>query len=1041
MIFNNRSRLTTALRNRRQKKAAIQSRRSQKSTRLNFEHLERRNLLATFVVNSAVDDGTGAIDGLISLREALVAANTNTAFGDAAAGDADGDTIIFDGTIAELPHTILNGEYEISDDVIITGSVTIDAASASRIFNINTNELVALNNLTLTNGLADRGGAILSEAGGTTRLTNVTLNNNTATADESDAGGGGIFTGVGDLYATGLVASGNVASGTSGSGGAIFQASGNVGLYDAVLTSNVANRAGGGIEVVDGSFFAEDIVLGTSDLGNIAGPEGTAAPGNGGGLHISGIATASFTGGSVAGNSAASEGGGLWNQSNSNLYISGTEISGNIAAGDDADHGGGGVYNNGGTVLTLNGTAILNNEATGASGSGGGILSTDGLVVVRESNISNNSANRAGGGVEIINGTFTALDSTLSDNDAGIEGVAAPGNGGAFHVSGVATSRFNGGVVSGNAAASEGGGLWNQSGSVLTISNVQITINTAQGDGSDEGGGGVYNNGGTVRVLNGTAISNNVALGESGSGGGILSTGGQFSVIDSTVTANIANRAGGGVEIIDGRFVALRSELNNNIAGPADSASPGNGGALHVTGNDTQVFIQASDVSNNTAASEGGGLWNQEGSFLRVDTGSTITNNVASGDDLDNGGGGIFNNGGRVSVLNSTLEDNNADGVLGSGGGLFSTAGNILISESVITENSANRAGGGFEIVDGRLDVVNSNLIGNFAGSQTLEDASPGNGGAVHVTGNAATTTFSDSLISSNSAASEGGGLWNQSGASMFISGSTIRDNIAAGDDADNGGGGVFNNGGNVRITDSFINSNSASGVSGSGGGLFSTDGQILINDSSINDNVANRAGGGIEIIDGYTRLENTIVNRNNAGGDAANPGNGGAVHISGAESQFVAISSSFFSNEASNEGGGLWNQTDSLMSLRGDTRVVGNVSGDNGGGIYNKGRLLAQDSFFTANNAESDGGGIFTTSDGDSFLTEVGIRNNIAISFGGGLANFGNLSVVDSISSKTMPLMMAARSRRLKASPAKLVTRSLEIRPTIFREPKHARY
>ena len=179
--------------------------------------MERRNLLATFVVNSTVDDGSGAVDGLISLREAIIAANTNAAFGDAQAGDADGDTIVFDGAISDLPQILQVAELEITDDLIITGTpdgVTINAFNNFRIFNINTDELVALNNLTLTNGAADRGGAILSEAGGTTRLTNITLTNNSAFADGSDTGGGGIYTGVGNLFASNLVATGNRGSST-----------------------------------------------------------------------------------------------------------------------------------------------------------------------------------------------------------------------------------------------------------------------------------------------------------------------------------------------------------------------------------------------------------------------------------------------------------------------------------------------------------------------------------------------------------------------------------------------------------------------------------------------------------------------------------------------------------------------------------------------------------------------------------------------------------------------------------------------------------
>ena len=1001
MMFRSQSRITTALRNRRHKKTAIQSRRLQKNKQLSFESLEPRNLLATFVVNSAVDDAAGTVDGLISLREAIVAANTNATFGDAAAGDADGDTIVFDGDVGELTHTILNGEYEITDDLIITGSsgsVTIDAAGASRIFNINTNELVALNNLTLTNGTADRGGAILSEAGGTTRLTNVTLTNNTATADESDAGGGGVFTGVGNFFATGLVATGNIASGAAGSGGAIFQASGSVGLVDAVLTSNEASRAGGGIEIVDGNFFANNITLGEVDGGNIAGPTGNASPGNGGGLHISGIATASFTGGSVAGNFATSEGGGLWNQSGSSLFVSDVNIFGNVARGNDADNGGGGVFNNGGTVLISNGSTIADNGARGDSGSGGGIFSTDGQFVLVDSEVSNNVARRAGGGVEIINGTFISRGSVIDNNSAGFGGVNSPGNGGGYHVTGIATARFINSSVGDNTAANEGGGLWNQVGSELFLSNTSVGGNSALGDDSDTGGGGIFNNGGDVLITNESNFSGNTALGLSGSGGGILSIAGDVTILDSGLDNNIANRAGGGIEIIDGRLIVRRSILDNNIAGPEETGSPGNGGALHVTGNATRVFIQASNVTNNFAASEGGGLWNQEGSFLRVDGGSNVENNTASGDDADNGGGGIFNNGGNVSIISSRIQNNIADGDLGSGGGVFSTAGNIFVNQSDILENSANRAGGGFEIVDGRLDVVDSILRINSAGTLSTEDASPGNGGALHVTGSETTTTFLNSLISENSAASEGGGLWNQAGSLMFINGTTIRTNTAEGDDADNGGGGVFNNGGNVRIVGSFINGNSATGVSGSGGGLFSTAGQVLINDTSINDNVANRAGGGIEVIDGYTRLENTIVNRNVAGGDAANPGNGGAVHISGADSQFVAISSNFIGNQAANEGGGLWNQTGSVMSLRGSTRVNSNVSDNIGGGIYNKGRLLAQDAFFSRNSALSDGGGIFNTVDGDSFLTRLTFQANISNAIGGGIINRGNLAVVDSL-------------------------------------------
>ena len=258
-------------------------------------------------------------------------------------------------------------------------------------------------------------------------------------------------------------------------------------------------------------------------------------------------------------------------------------------------------------------------------------------------------------------------------------------------------------------------------------------------------------------------------------------------------------------------------------------------------------------------------------------------------------------------------------------------------------------------------------------------------------------------MIFDNTAASEGGGLWNQIGSSMSITDTQINTNTAAGDDADNGGGGVFNNGGNLRIVDAAVNRNSATGISGSGGGIFSTDGRVLIRGTVLVGNAANRAGGAIEIIDGFTRLEFSAVTSNVAGGDAANPGNGGGVHISGADSRFLAINSSFTGNQAANDGGALWNQTGSSMVLRNDVTSFGskldlNASGGDGGGIYNKGRLVVQDTFFDRNTSDSDGGAIFTTEDGASFLTRLNVMDNIAAELGGGLANFGNLAVVDSV-------------------------------------------
>ncbi|MEZ6125038.1 MAG: hypothetical protein R3C49_17980 [Planctomycetaceae bacterium] len=130
-----------------------------------------------------------------------------------------------------------------------------------------------------------------------------------------------------------------------------------------------------------------------------------------------------------------------------------------------------------------------------------------------------------------------------------------------------------------------------------------------------------------------------------------------------------------------------------------------------------------------------------------------------------------------------------------------------------------------------------------------------------------------------------GGGIRVAGGESLVLDAVTVRGNTATGNSSTEGGGGLFNDGGDVTITNSTITANSASGTSGSGGGIFSTSGSVSIAGSTISLNSATRAGGGIELISGDALLTTVNLINNDVDGTAgaANPGNGGGVHISGA--------------------------------------------------------------------------------------------------------------------------------------------------------------
>ena len=332
-------------------------------------------MLTTFVVDTLADGAGAESDGLLSLREAIVAANTNAAFADAPAGEADGDIIRFSPEIARSQIDLIDGELQITDDLRIQGgttNLTIDAQTSSRIFFVDSSELVTFSGLSLSNGVADRGGAILTVGSGVTVVSETQFLENIATS----GGGGAVYVGGGgEFYASDSEFLFNSALGDSGSGGALYQESGDVGIFGGTMIGNRATRAGGGIEIVEGNFYANGLELGIVGVGNIAGLESLAAPGNGGGLHVSGEASVVIIGGNVSGNSAAVQGGGLWNQEGSTIFVRDTVIEQNSAAFEDtgfAFAGGGGIFNNGG-IVSLRNVEVLDNQASGDGARGGGI--------------------------------------------------------------------------------------------------------------------------------------------------------------------------------------------------------------------------------------------------------------------------------------------------------------------------------------------------------------------------------------------------------------------------------------------------------------------------------------------------------------------------------------------------------------------------------------------------------------------------------------------------------------------------------------------
>jgi len=529
---------------------------------------------------------------------------------------------------------------------------------------------------------------------------------------------------------------------------------------------------------------------------------------------------------------------------------------------------------------------------------------------------------------------------------------------------------------------SNGGGIANMGGT-LTLFNSVVRDNTALGDGPGEGGGGIFNAVNSSLTLSATNLLNNSAIITLGNGGGILTAPGSTLVITGgRIENNAAARAGGGIENNGGAATLTNITLDDNTTGL-------NGGGLHISGAGV-VSMTGGTASNNTAGKEGGALWNSGPGQLTVDD-VTIEENTASGDDADQGGGGLFSDGGKLIVRNSTINNNNANGISGSGGGILIVPGSALtVTNSTVAENTAMRAGGGIEVAANltstavaRLDGVN--LIQNETGSN------PGNGGALHITGPGSVTVNGGDVIS-NTASAEGGGLWNSVSGTLTVDGTTLRGNVASGVAADQGGGALFSDGGKLIVRNSTISNNSADGTAGSGGGILVVPGSILtVTNSTLSENTAVRAGGGIEVNATVTKTVSAALTdvdlRQNATG--SNPGNGGALHITGPGSVTV-VASHITSNTASAEGGGLWNSASGTLivdksTLSGNS-ATGAAADHGGGGLYNDGgALTVSNSTISGNSAQSTGGGILNAN-GTTAVINVTIYENSAANGAGGI-------------------------------------------------------
>lgn len=282
-----------------------------------------------------------AKDGECSLREAVQAANQNRTVDTCRAGSANYTDVI---QLNSKKYLLNFRLLDIKEDVIIAGKgmakTEINAQSQTRLFSVQPEVHLQLQDLTLAQGKTTHFGGAITNTGGILTLYHCLLKNNVATG--SSSAGGAIFNYGGTVNLHYVQCSENIAERGYG-GGAIFNYHGHVNVENSQFSNNQANTGFGGAGIHNSEGVVN--VLNSTFVGNKAN--------FGGGLFnwdgVVNIANVTFSG-----NHASF--GGAMNTFNGFTYVSHATIVNNTASY------GAGIDNDGQVYLSA--SIILNNQSS-----------------------------------------------------------------------------------------------------------------------------------------------------------------------------------------------------------------------------------------------------------------------------------------------------------------------------------------------------------------------------------------------------------------------------------------------------------------------------------------------------------------------------------------------------------------------------------------------------------------------------------------------------------------------------------------------------
>jgi len=791
-----------------------------------------------------------------------------------------------------------------------TGMITggNSSGSAGGVY-VNIYTLFTLESGAISGNTAESGGGVFVANSGTFRQTGGTICDNTATSNGGGVNVAGSFTlngGVicdnkstgngGGVYNSGTITmdGGTIFDNEAGGNGGGVCNSGTFTMDDGTICDNEAIKIGGGVcndgtltmnggtvcdntatENGGGIYNKRTFVMNSGKICNNTS-EGVGTTAGGGGVYVDGASTAVFTmtNGSIYGNTASSDGGGVWN--NNTFTMTGGSISAN-----HSERYGGGVYNK--NTFNMNGGEIRDNICDNL---GGGVYyeQVGRFYISGNIAVSGNTAGGAVNNVQLKNTvTFIKISGSLSaGSSVGVTTASDPQNADTITVT-EGLSKNNAGDHS-FLFSDKGFGvkLRDDGKEACLYLKTPLSINIAPSLYGNVTGKSEASPGETVVLTttpDGGCSTESLSVSYSDDGGSsipiqVTQKGEKwiFTMPDREVTVSAVFKPG------EWKSLDLLLAKGGTIKLQKDYAAGDTDTYLSISADNTVIL----DLNGHTLNRNLSGF-KREGYVIKTEGSLTIT------DSSTKKSGSIT--GGRSTTV--------------CGGVYVSGNGTLTLNEGSITGNHGSGSGsipGGVFLGPGTSFTMNG---GRISGNQGVI------GGGVHI-GSGASFTMNEGKIRENTSVDSGGGVYLEPGASCSMNGGLITKNTG-GDSSKDYGGGVYN-GGSFFLSGGRITENSVI----NGGGIYNH-GSLTMNGGSITGNTAstnklmNKAqGGGIYQNGIFTMKGGSITG--NTSRDA-----GGGVYLSEAStSMSVEGRVEISGNKAGLNDSNLFLGSDKLITLSG---------------------------------------------------------------------------------------------------------------------------